>query len=80
MTFGMNKDETVDQMYNRLKLLVAEIRGLGSRDWDDAKFTKKLLRVFAPRNPCVYLAISKVVMWLTSSTTHRNWPDISHST
>ena len=50
-SFVMNKDETVDQMYNRLKLLVTEIRGLGCRDWDDAKFAKKLLRLFAPRNP-----------------------------
>ena len=41
--FVMNKDEMIEKMYNRLKLLIIEIRGLRSKDWDDAKVTKKPL-------------------------------------
>jgi hypothetical protein len=35
-------------MYDRLMVLVSDIRALGSKDWDDSKVTKKLLRAFAP--------------------------------
>jgi hypothetical protein len=37
-------------MYDRLMVLVLEIRALGSKDWDDLKVTKKLLRAFAPKD------------------------------
>jgi hypothetical protein len=38
-------------MHDRLKLLVTEIRMLGSKDWDEHKVTKKMLRAYAPKNP-----------------------------
>ena len=47
----MKKDETVLQMNDRLTLLVIEIKSLGSKNWDDFKVTKKLLRAYAPKNP-----------------------------
>jgi hypothetical protein len=31
-------------------VLISDIRALGSQDWDDSKFTKKLLRAFAPKD------------------------------
>jgi hypothetical protein len=45
----MKYGETVREMYDRLMLLVSDIRALGSQDWDDSKVTKKLLRAFAQR-------------------------------
>jgi hypothetical protein len=47
--FFMKYGETVREMYDRLMLLVSDIRALGSQDWDDSKVTKKLLRAFAQR-------------------------------
>jgi len=49
--FVMKKDETIQQMHDRLTLLVTEIKTLGSKDWDDFKVTKKMLRAYAPKNP-----------------------------
>jgi hypothetical protein len=46
----MKDEETVMQMYDRLILLVSDIRSLGSNDWDDSMVTKKLLRAFTLRN------------------------------
>jgi hypothetical protein len=37
-------------MYDRLMVLVSDIRALGSKDWDDSNVTKKLLRDFAPKD------------------------------
>ena len=48
--FVMKKDETVQQMHDRLTLLVTEIKTLGSKDWNDFKVTKKMLRAYAPKN------------------------------
>jgi hypothetical protein len=48
--FFMKDGETVTEMYDRLMLLVLDIRALGSQDWDDSKLTKKLLRAFAPKD------------------------------
>ncbi|XP_039834532.1 uncharacterized protein LOC120695316 [Panicum virgatum] len=48
--FVMKKDETVQQMHDRLTLLVTDIKTLGSKDWDDFKVTKKMLRAYAPNN------------------------------
>ena len=48
--FVMKKDETVQQMHDRLTLLVTDIKALGSKDWDDFKITKKILRAYAPKN------------------------------
>jgi len=49
--FVIKKDKTVQQMHDRLTLLVTEIKTLGSKDWDDFKVTKKMLRAYAPKNP-----------------------------
>ncbi|PVH34878.1 hypothetical protein PAHAL_7G054200 [Panicum hallii] len=50
-SFVMKKDESLKEMHDRLKLLVTEIRMLGSKDWDEHKVTKKMLRAYAPKNP-----------------------------
>jgi hypothetical protein len=42
--FVMHDEETVRQMYDRLMIVVLDIRSLGSTEWDDHKVTKKLLR------------------------------------
>ena len=49
--FVMKKDETVQQMHDRLTLLVTDIKALGRKDWDDFKVTKKMFRAYAPKNP-----------------------------
>jgi hypothetical protein len=49
--FVMKDEETMREMYDRLMLLVSDIKALGSDDWDDSKVTKKLLRAFTPKNP-----------------------------
>jgi hypothetical protein len=42
--FFMKYGETIREMYDRLMLLVSDIRALRRQDWDDFKVTKKLLR------------------------------------
>jgi hypothetical protein len=37
-------------MYDMLMVLVLDIRALGSKDWNDLKVTKKLLRAFAQKD------------------------------
>jgi hypothetical protein len=46
----MKDGEIVQEMYDRLMVLVLDIRALGSKDWDDSKVTKKLLRALAPKD------------------------------
>jgi hypothetical protein len=48
--FFMKDGETIQEMYDRIMVLVSNIRALGSKDWDDSKVTKKLLRAFAPKD------------------------------
>ena len=48
--FTMNDEETTQQMFDRLMVLVNNIRALGSEDWDDYKVTKKLLAAYSPKN------------------------------
>jgi hypothetical protein len=48
--FFMKDGKTVREMYDRLMLLVSDIRALGSQDWDDSKATKKFLTTFAPKD------------------------------
>jgi hypothetical protein len=48
--FIMKDGESVREMYDRLMLLVLDIRELGSDDWEDSKVTKKLLRAFTSKN------------------------------
>jgi len=47
----MKRDETVQQMHDRLTLLVTEIKTLDSKVWDDFNVNKKMLRAYAPKNP-----------------------------
>jgi hypothetical protein len=46
----MKDGETVQEMYDRIMVLVSDIRALGSKYWDDSNVTKKLLRAFAPKD------------------------------
>jgi hypothetical protein len=46
-------------MYDRLIVLVSDIRSLGSTEWEDHKVTKKLLRTFTPRNPTLAIMIRR---------------------
>jgi hypothetical protein len=48
--FFMRDGETIQEMYDMLMVLVSDIIALGSKDWDDLKVTKKLLRAFAPKD------------------------------
>jgi hypothetical protein len=48
--FFMKDGETIREMYDRLMLLVSDIRALGSQDWDDSNVTNKLPRAFAPKD------------------------------
>jgi hypothetical protein len=47
--FFMKDGETIREMYDRLMVIVSDIRALGSKDWDDSMVTKNLLRAFAQR-------------------------------
>jgi hypothetical protein len=48
--FFFKDGEIVQEIYDRLVVLVSDIRALGIKDWDDSKVTKKLLRAFAPKD------------------------------
>jgi hypothetical protein len=48
--FFMKDGETLQEMYDRLMVLVSDIRALRSKDWDDSKVTKKLLISFSPKD------------------------------
>jgi hypothetical protein len=57
--FVMHDEETMRQMYDRLMILVSDIRSLGSMEWDEHKVTKKMLRAFTPRNPTLATMIRR---------------------
>jgi hypothetical protein len=57
--FFMHDEENVRQMYDRLMVLVSNIRSLGSMEWEDRTVTKKLLRAFTPRNPTLATMIRR---------------------
>jgi hypothetical protein len=57
--FVMHDEETVRQMYDRLMVLVSDIRSLGTTEWDDHKVTTKLLRAFTSRNPTLATMIRR---------------------
>ena len=48
--FVMNENETPSEMYNRLNLLVNEIKGLGNKEMTDSFIVKRMLRAITPRN------------------------------
>ena len=48
--FVMGENETPSEMYNRLNLLVNEIKGLGNKEMTDGFIVKRMLRAITPRN------------------------------
>jgi hypothetical protein len=49
--FVLNQGEKPQAMYNRLKILVNQVRNLGSTKWDDHEMVKVILRSLIFRNP-----------------------------
>jgi hypothetical protein len=49
--FILNKGEEPQAMYNRLKTLVNQVRGLGSTKWNNHEMVKVILRSLVFRNP-----------------------------
>jgi hypothetical protein len=49
--FVLNQGEELQAMYNRLKILVNQVRNLGSTKWDDHEMVKVILRFLVFRNP-----------------------------
>jgi hypothetical protein len=48
--FVLNKGEEPQAMYNRLKMMVNQVRNLGSTKWDDHEMVKVILRSLVFRN------------------------------
>jgi hypothetical protein len=55
--FVLNKGEELQAMYNRLKMMVNQVRNLGSTKWDDHEMVKVILRSLVFRNPTQVLLI-----------------------
>jgi hypothetical protein len=49
--FVLNKGEEPQAMYNRLNMMVNQVRNLGSTKWDDDEMVKVILRSLVFRNP-----------------------------
>jgi hypothetical protein len=49
--FVPNKGEEPQAMYNRLKMMVNQVRNLGSTKWDDHEMVKVIIRSLVFRNP-----------------------------
>jgi hypothetical protein len=49
--FVLNKGEEPQEMYNRLKTMVNQVRNLRSTKWDDHEMVKVILRSLVFRNP-----------------------------
>jgi hypothetical protein len=56
--FILNQGEEPQAMYNRLKILVNQVRNLGSTKWDDHEMVKVILRSLVFRNPTQVQLIS----------------------
>jgi hypothetical protein len=48
--FSMKKDETVKEMYNRMKKIINQIKSLGGDKWGDREIVDKLLTVYIARD------------------------------
>jgi hypothetical protein len=48
--FSMKKDETVKEMYNRMKKITNQIKSLGGDKWGDHEIVDKLLTVYMARD------------------------------
>jgi hypothetical protein len=46
----MKKDETVKEMYNRMKKITNQIKSLGGDKWGDREIVDKLLTVYMARD------------------------------
>jgi hypothetical protein len=55
--FVLNKGEELQAMYNRLKMMVNQVRNLGSTKWEDHEMVKVILRSLVFRNPTQVLLI-----------------------
>ncbi|XP_040382230.1 uncharacterized protein LOC121054985 [Oryza brachyantha] len=53
----MEDDETPQEMYDRMMVIVNKICGLGSEDMTDHVVVKRLLRAISPRNPTLVTLI-----------------------
>jgi hypothetical protein len=49
--FRLRQGEEPQEMYNRLKTLVNQVRNLGSKKWDDHEMVKVILRSLVFLNP-----------------------------
>jgi hypothetical protein len=49
--FRLRQGEEPQEMYNRLKTLVNQVRNLGSKKWDDHEMVKVILRFLVSLNP-----------------------------
>ena len=48
--FSMKKDESVKEMYNRMKKITNQIKSLGGDKWGDREIVDKLLTVYMARD------------------------------
>jgi hypothetical protein len=48
--FAMKKDETVKEMYNRMKKITNQIKSLGGDKWGDHEIVDKLLTIYMARD------------------------------
>ncbi|XP_040377718.1 uncharacterized protein LOC121053823 [Oryza brachyantha] len=55
--FVMEDEETPQEMYDRMMVIVNKIRALGSEDMTDHVVVKRLLRAISPRNPTLVTLI-----------------------
>jgi hypothetical protein len=46
----MKKDETIKEMYNRMKKITNQIKSLGGDKWGDREIVDKLLTVYMARD------------------------------
>jgi hypothetical protein len=74
--FFMKDGETVQEMYDRLMVLVSDIRALGSKDWDDSKVTKKLLRAFAHKDKNLMAMIRRDPIIPNNDTQTTSWRNL----
>jgi hypothetical protein len=53
----MLDDETPQEMYNRMKLMVNKVRAYGSKRWTNKLMVKRLLRVYTIRDTTLVIII-----------------------
>jgi hypothetical protein len=58
--FIMFDDETLQDLFNRLKKMVNKAKALGSKNWTDRMLTEWLMRAYTPMNYNVVALIRQV--------------------